>query len=675
MPLSLNGLQEGDFTALRVLKNGVLQDVLSLTASGSADIPSNSLTIAQMAGLQSQLNAKATTAALTAAAESLGSEIDVLDVSVGAVATAVAGLSTVVGLKAAASALEATNALVETKASLVTVSAINTSLSNQLNVVSQSLGSKASTTALTTGLAGKQDLLAESVTLGALTVSGGEVALLQHNLGLAIQNDSGQTYAVFEPAGATLGSLIVQGDLTASNTYNKSQVDQLMDSKASTGAVDASLALKQSLIEENLTMAGGLFRLSTTGGSFSIQRLIDGVYISVLILQYNAATAATRMICSAEFRPTTIGGLQELSVQNRLTAGEVIAGNLYSRTQVDELFGTWSYRIPDGSLAKEKVLGLVAALADKVNRSELQNGLTDLTLANVIASTLIVDSNSTSVTCNLGNDAGYLTIRDGNQLDSYAQRSQTPSALYLCRNSLYPVQCGNSLYVGDISFSADAATHQLAVAGSAIIREGLTASSVSTEFLTVTTPSTSSAATTTCEIGSGFSFLRFTHGHHLDCFSRGSNSGRVMYLNYYANSGVRITKLGINTDPAGDVHLDVKGNARFSGTVTASNFPSSSDARLKTEVEPLSVEECTRLVKAVTPCTYKRIDMEGNPARIGYLAQSWDGELRNGYRSIMGESEDENGKLLTIDYSRVTVLLHGALLSALARIEALESRL
>jgi hypothetical protein len=41
----------------------------------------------------------------------------------------------------------------------------------------------------------------------------------------------------------------------------------------------------------------------------------------------------------------------------------------------------------------------------------------------------------------------------------------------------------------------------------------------------------------------------------------------------------------------------------------------------------------------------------------------------------MGESEDENGKLLTIDYSRVTVLLHGALLSALARIEALESRL
>jgi hypothetical protein len=283
MPLSLNGLQEGDFTALRVLKNGVMQDVLSLTASGSPDIPLGSLSIAQMSGLQSQLNAKATTAALTAAAESLGGEIDVLDVSVGAVATAVAGLSTVVGTKAAASALSDTNALVETKASVAMVSAINTSLSNQLNIVSQSLGSKASTTALTTGLAGKQDLLAESITLGGLIVSGGEVALLQHNLGVAIQNDSGQTYAVFEPAGATLGALIVQGNLTASNTYNKSQVDELMDSKASTGAVETSLALKQSLIEENLTMASGLFRLSGTGGSFAIQRLINGIYVSVLV--------------------------------------------------------------------------------------------------------------------------------------------------------------------------------------------------------------------------------------------------------------------------------------------------------------------------------------------------------------------------------------------------------
>jgi hypothetical protein len=67
--------------------------------------------------------------------------------------------------------------------------------------------------------------------------------------------------------------------------------------------------------------------------------------------------------------------------------------------------------------------------------------------------------------------------------------------------------------------------------------------------------------------------------------------------------------------------------------------------------------------------------MEGTPARIGYIAQDWDREMTGGYKSIMGESENADGKLLTIDYSRVTVVLHGALLSALARIDALESRL
>jgi hypothetical protein len=41
----------------------------------------------------------------------------------------------------------------------------------------------------------------------------------------------------------------------------------------------------------------------------------------------------------------------------------------------------------------------------------------------------------------------------------------------------------------------------------------------------------------------------------------------------------------------------------------------------------------------------------------------------------MGVGEDANGTLLALDYSRIVPILHGALLSALARIEALENRL
>jgi hypothetical protein len=731
MPLSTNGLQEGDFTTLRVLKNGVLQDVLLLTSAGSPDLPADSIAIPLIAGLQAQLGLKASTAALSAAAEALGGEIDTLDVGVGAVATAVASLGAAVASKAAQSDLVKTDAALSTLTDNLFNATV--SLNTNLSTVSAQLETRASTASLSAGLAGKQDLLNDSLTLGGLTISGDGVAFIEHNNGVAFKNSSGQTFGVFEPAGATLGRLVVQGELVAANHYNSVQVDELLgtyayrlpdgavgiskigglsailDGKASAEDVTTltrKYDQKQDLIEEDLTLASGLFRLSGAGGTFAIQRLIDGIYISVLILQYNSATGASRVICPAEFRPGSIGGLQELTIINTITANSAILSNL------------------------------------------------------------IVDSASTSVNCNIGNDAGFLVIKDGNQVDSYYQRSQTGNTLFLCRNTRFPVQCGTSLYVGDISFAADAATHQLAVAGKAIISEGLKTTSVDAESLTVNTPSVGTNSVTTADIGSSFSYFRFVHGHHLDCYTRGSNSGRVLYLNYYANSGVRIKSLGINADPASDVNLNVTGSSRFSGTVyagavsagatvinslddeipfiagnangflrvkngehidcysratgagitlnlcmhtdsavrvgkrlviatsptttynldvggsgrfsgslSAANFPSSSDARLKTDVEPVSLDECMRLVKAVTPCTYKRIDMEGTPARIGYIAQSWDSQLTAGYRSIMGVGENEDGPLLQLDYSRIVPLLHGALLSALARIEALESRL
>ena len=42
--------------------------------------------------------------------------------------------------------------------------------------------------------------------------------------------------------------------------------------------------------------------------------------------------------------------------------------------------------------------------------------------------------------------------------------------------------------------------------------------------------------------------------------------------------------------------------------------------------------------------------------------------------AVMGASEDENGPLLALDYSRIVPMLHGALLSLMARVELLESR-
>jgi hypothetical protein len=359
---------------------------------------------------------------------------------------------------------------------------------------------------LTTGLAGKQDLLTDSLTLGSLTVSGGDdVAFLEHNAGIAFQNDSAQTYAVFEVGGCTLGRLVVQGELVASNHYNK--------------------------------------------------------------------------------------------------------------TQVDELLGTFAYRLPDGAIGISKIYDLQRLLDDN---AEIR----------------------AAILGQLGNVAGLV---------SYA-RQDIDALTVVVNGKQGTLDSTTALDIGRVTASS----------------------------LTITHPSNSSSAVPTADIGSGISYARFTHGHHIDCYTRGSNNGRTLYLNYYANSSVRVgnnaSRLGVNCD-AGNFQLDVNGDARISGSLSASNFPSSSDARLKTDVESVSLDECTRLVKAVTPCTYKRIDMEGTPARCGYIAQHWDRELTGGYRCIMGAGEDANGPLLALDYSRLVPILHGALLSALTRLEALESRL
>ena len=144
---------------------------------------------------------------------------------------------------------------------------------------------------------------------------------------------------------------------------------------------------------------------------------------------------------------------------------------------------------------------------------------------------------------------------------------------------------------------------------------------------------------------------------------------------YHIRFGKYSARLGINCDngASSGVAIECVGAARISGPVTASNFPSTSDQRLKTGAEPASLSECTRLVLAVRPKTYTRVDMDNVP-RVGYIAQDWVRELTGGYRCIMGASQDENGPLLALDYSRIVPILHGALLSALARIDALESR-
>jgi hypothetical protein len=139
-----------------------MRDVLSLV--GAAEFPPDSIGIEQVAGLQSQLDAKASLQALSLASEAIGAELDGVETQVSAVGAAVTGLGSLVASKADASALSTTDALVGTKASQVQLSAVkNYTLSGQLNTLASALGGKASTASLTEGLLLKQDAINDTL--------------------------------------------------------------------------------------------------------------------------------------------------------------------------------------------------------------------------------------------------------------------------------------------------------------------------------------------------------------------------------------------------------------------------------------------------------------------------------------------------------------------------------
>jgi hypothetical protein len=124
---------------------------------------------------------------------------------------------------------------------------------------------------------------------------------------------------------------------------------------------------------------------------------------------------------------------------------------------------------------------------------------------------------------------------------------------------------------------------------------------------------------------------------------------------------------------AANYQLAVQGAGIVSDFMMCPAYRIGSDSRLKENVEDASLAECTRLLLSIRPKTYTL--KENGKEQLGYIAQDWKKETQPAYRnSIVGESLGVE-QMLALDYSRVVPVLHGALLSALARIEALEKRL
>jgi hypothetical protein len=222
-------------------------------------------------------------------------------------------------------------------------------------------------------LALKQDLLSQTLALGALSIDGDPaVAVLKHDEGVALQTSDGSlTYGVFSPSGATFRQLVVQEALVvpdSSLALSKiSGLAEALNGKSSVEAVEALTRKYDSKEDKNfeiVTLADGLFQISGENGSFQIRRFIDGAYSPLIAIQTNAGES--RVSVFGELRPSSIVGLQNLDVVDTLSCTRLLATNIYQKTQVDELLSTFSYRLPDNSLQISKIDDLQRQL-DTIN--------------------------------------------------------------------------------------------------------------------------------------------------------------------------------------------------------------------------------------------------------------------------------------------------------------------
>ena len=117
------------------------------------------------------------------------------------------------------------------------------------------------------------------------------------------------------------------------------------------------------------------------------------------------------------------------------------------------------------------------------------------------------------------------------------------------------------------------------------------------------------------------------------------------------------------------------------GTCVATAFSSTSDSRLKTNIEEVPIEDSINLLKNVSAKTYNRINTENNKTEISFIAQDFEnlpislGE--NFVDKIMGKIYEDGPdvELKTMAYDRVGTVLWSVCRNLLARIETLESKL
>ena len=103
---------------------------------------------------------------------------------------------------------------------------------------------------------------------------------------------------------------------------------------------------------------------------------------------------------------------------------------------------------------------------------------------------------------------------------------------------------------------------------------------------------------------------------------------------------------------------------------------SSSDERIKEDIQPIDQDLCVEIIKSVEPKSYKRTDQINNTQReIGFIAQDLHMLLSPDMQNLVQEVPDDTyEQIYAVDYGRLTTILWGVCKNLIKRIEILENK-
>ena len=115
----------------------------------------------------------------------------------------------------------------------------------------------------------------------------------------------------------------------------------------------------------------------------------------------------------------------------------------------------------------------------------------------------------------------------------------------------------------------------------------------------------------------------------------------------------------------------IQGDGVLGGAATATGCSSTSDRRVKTDVEDVNADHAMDVLKAISAKTYQRTDT-GNESRIGFIADDWYQNAPSEWGNIW--SVDYTTGLLQLDYARIGAVLWTCCREQQITIEALTAR-